>query len=115
MKIDIKAYERKQGFIKKTTYYHIDTKVVFSEEEQAIIDTHNLGPKVIMERPAPSSLGSADVWTLTIKGLANGDSYNVDTPARAAAYQTELRNVLVQLKEYIESQKQGAEDQSFEL
>ena len=123
MKVDIKHVEKSQGLIFKTKFYGVAVTVVFNEEEKQIIKSSGIGRQIILERGIPvdvdaekhanrglasklltAAIKGADAnnFHLTIGKLLNGtDTYFLPTIVDAKSYEVELREGLVELKEYI--------------
>lgn len=138
MRVDIKHVEKKQGLVFKKTLHGVTISVTFSEEEKQIINDRKLQRDIVLDRPPPADVDAekhanrglatkiltaavkgadANHFGLTIGKLMNGpDTYFVETPLEAKAYEAELRDKLTELKSYIMA-NEGVEQKSdsFEL
>lgn len=124
MKIDIEHREETSGWINKKTYYVVDLRITFSEEEMQIVKQRKLENVVILERGVPANRdrskfrGMEDVFDLRIGKFARGesDSYAFATPLEAKEYDAELREKLPELKSFImENAEIEQKSDSFEL
>lgn len=141
MKVSIEHQEKSAGVLRRKTLHGVKVHVQFSQEELAVIESRNLKYTTIMDRGYSAdvshrkavkqesrSLGRMVVnaavngkdanWTdLTINKLMKGpDLFFLETPLEAKAYEDQLKNGLVTLKDYIVG-NEGVEEKtsSFEL
>lgn len=125
MRVNIDHKEVQQGLLKKKTYYQVDVRVEFSEEERHILDKDEHRYRVVLERPVPTPYASKfknieDVWNLTVNRLLNPSDkeypFLLDTLSDAKAYEAEVTEALKELKAYIEANS-GIDEKSksFEL
>ena len=141
MKVSIDHTEKTNGILRKTTLYGVQVHVHFSEEERSIIEQRDLRYDTVLERGYSADVSDtkaekiesrglgrrlltaavsgvdANTTNLTINKLMKGpDLYFVTTPLEAKEYEAELKNRLVQLKDYIVSNESVSEtSSSFEL
>jgi hypothetical protein len=126
MKVTINHVQKKSGMIRKTTHHGVSVKVEFNTEETAVIQERKLEKDIVVERGYPSDMSDNAIgkhenkglgkklltaavsgtdalhFHLTIGKLMKGeDIYFLSTPLEAKAYEDELKEKLVQLKEYI--------------
>ena len=127
MKVTINHVQKKSGMIRKTTHHGVSVKVEFNTEETAVIQERKLEKDIVVERGYPSDMSDkAQLANTKIKGLGKKlltaavsgtdalhfhltigklmkgeDVYFLSTPLEAKAYEDELKEKLVQLKEYI--------------
>ena len=137
MKVSIKHEEQKKGMLFKKTLYSVVCDVQFSEEEKQIISSRKLEHDIILERDPPADVDAekhasrglgkklmtaavsgrdANHFHLTINKLLRGpDSYALQTPIEAKAYEDELVDRLRDLKGYLEGNAEVAGETAFEL
>jgi hypothetical protein len=137
MKVSIKHEEQKKGMLFKKTLYSVVCDVQFSEEEKQIISSRKLEHDIILERDPPADVDAekhanrglgkklmtaaingrdANHFHLTINKLLHGaDSYAMQTPIEAKAYEEELVERLRDLKGYLEGNAEVGGETSFEL
>lgn len=122
MKVSLNHVEKTHGVIRKKTYHGVQVKVEFSAEEAAIIEKRGLWRDVVLERDADAltdpekhekkglarkivqaSIAGADSLSfhLTVRKLRDGDTYYFGTPAEAKMYEDDLKQNLVNLKNWI--------------
>ena len=141
MKVTINHVQKKTGMIRKTTHHGVSVRVDFSAEERAVIQERKLEKYGIMERGYPSDMSDGAIekheskglgrklltaavagadalhFDLTIGKLMRGeDVYFLSTPIEAKNYEAELKDRLVQLKDFIVGNAEvERETESFEL
>ena len=126
MKVTINHVQKKTGMIRKITHHGVAVRVEFNAEERAVIRERRLQNDIVLERSYPSDMSDGAIEThenrglgrrvltaavsgtdalhfnLTISKLLKGeDVYFLNTPAEAKGYEMELREKLVQLKDWI--------------
>ena len=126
MKVSINHREKTIGMLRKTTLHGVEVAVTFSEEERSVIESRDLKYDVVLERGHSADVSDAKAeakesrglgrrlltaavsgkdanWTaLTINKLVAGpDLFFLTTPLEAKTYEAELKDRLVQLKDYI--------------
>lgn len=137
MKVQLEHVEKTTGMMRRTTHHGVLVKVEFNAEEEAIINERGLWKDLVLERECPSdvdvekheskglgrklmqaAVSGADTlhFHLNVRKLRDGDTYFLSTPLEAKQYEAELKEKLVQLKDYIMG-NQGIEQKadSFEL
>lgn len=141
MKVSIEHLEKTVGMLRKSTLHGVQVHIQFSEEEQSVIEQRDLKYDIVLERGHSADVSDskaeakenrglgkrllvaaisgkdANTTDLTINKLMQGsDLYFLTTPLEAKAYEDELKNKLVQLKNYIVGNEGIAETStSFEL
>ncbi len=141
MKVRINHVEKTTGMLRKRTHYGVIVSVVFDSTEQAIIQERGLMRDIVLERGYPSDMSDAQVekhanrglgakllkaavsgvdsnhYHLTIgKLMQDEDVYHLSTPIEAKHYEADLKEALVQLKNYIlENETIENKSDSFEL
>ena len=126
MKVTINHVQKTTGMIRKTTHHGVSVKVDFSSEELAVIRERKLETDIILDRDYPSDMSDAAVekhanrglgkklltaavsgadannFHLSVAKLMKGeDVYFLSTPMEAKAYEGELKEALVKLKDWI--------------
>ena len=141
MKVTINHVQKTAGMIRKTTFHGVSLRIEFNAEEIAVIRERQLEKDVILERGYPADMSDGQIekhanrglgrklltaavsgadannFDLTVNKLLKGeDVYFFGTPMEAKAYEEELKEKLVMLKNWIvgnaEVEKETA---SFEL
>ena len=137
MKVTIEHVEKSAGMLRRTTYHGVEVKVEFNAEENAIIEKRALWNDIVLEREADvltdadkhakkglaRKLAQAAIsgkdslnFHLTVRKLAHGDTYWLTTPVEAKGYEAEVKDMLVQLKDYIMGNERiEQKSDSFEL
>ena len=137
MKVKIEHTEQSKGMLRKTTYYGVKVQVEFSAEERAIIEKRNLWNDRVLDRDADAltdedkheqkglarKLAQAAIsgkdslnFHLTVRKLGNGDTYWLTSPVLAKDYEAQVKDGLVELKDYIMgNEKIEQKSDSFEL
>lgn len=141
MKVSIEHTEKTTGVLRKTTLHGVQVHVQFSEEEKAVIEGRDLWYDVVLERGYSADVSDskaikqenrglgrallnaavngrdANSTNLTINKLVKGpDLFFLETPLEAKAYEDQLKNGLVTLKDYIVGNERVEEkSSSFEL
>lgn len=137
MKVSIKNVDKSKGLVFKNKLYGVETHVIFTEEEKAIIKERNLTHMVLMDRGVPADVDpekhakrglvklaatavihgrDANNFDLTPATMLRGpDTYFMFNEHERNQYHEEMRNALKQLKHLIDSTAETAEDESFEL
>lgn len=139
MKIDIKPVEKNHGgLFRKRTLHGVELTVLFSDEEQAIIQQRKLESIALMERGVPADVDEEKIanrglvkklaiaatsgadalgFNLTFRKLLRGsDTYFFETPIEAKHYIEALKSdTLPTAKAYLEGNKDAASADSFEL
>ena len=141
MKVTINHVQKSSGLIRKTTYHGVAVRVEFNAEELAVIQERRLEKDVILERSYPADMSDGQIekhankglgsrllkaavsgtdalhFHLTVNKLMKGeDVYFLGTPLEAKAYETELKEKLVVLKDWIVGNAEvERETASFEL
>lgn len=141
MKVTINHVQKSTGLIRKTTHHGVAVKVEFNSEELAVIRERQLEHDVVLERGYPSDMSERDIekhehkglggkllkaaisgrdslhFHLTISKLMHGeDVYFLSSPVEAKGYEMELKEKLVQLKDWIVGNAEvETETASFEL
>ena len=126
MKVTINHVQKTSGMIRKTTFHGVSVQVQFNAEELAVIHERQLEKDVIMERGYPADMSDGQIekhankglgrkllsaavsgtdslhFHLTVNKLMKGeDTYYLGTPMEAKAYEEELKEGLVKLKNWI--------------
>lgn len=141
MKVTINHVQKTTGMIRKTTHHGVALRVEFNAEELAVIRERKLEKDIVLERGYPSDMSDAAIekhegkslkrklltaavsgtdalhFNLTISKLMKGeDVYFLSTPVEAKAYEAEIKDKLVQLKDWIMGNAEvETETASFEL
>lgn len=115
MKVQMKATETKRGFLIKRPAFSVFTKVEFSAEERAILDTRKLWKATVVEL-RPPGLEDAPI-ILDARAFEEGVTYShLDSPAEVKDYENYVKDQLKQLKDFIqENESIDGEEQTFEL
>jgi hypothetical protein len=126
MKVTINHVQKTSGMIRKTTYHGVAVKVDFNTEELAVIRERKLEHDIIMDRGYPADMSDGQIEKHANKGLGSKllkaavsgkdalhfdlsvaklmkgeDVYFLGTPMEAKAYEEELKEGLVKLKNWI--------------
>jgi len=122
MRVSVEHGTESTGLFKKTTYYTVTLKVVFTEEEAAILKQADLLDHIIMEREVPPNRhdpdGEGTWWHLSVKDLFNpkGDVYLFRTTGEAKRYEESLMEHMRLVKEVIDEHRDvEVESKTFEL
>ncbi|MEL7275567.1 MAG: hypothetical protein AAGK98_03780 [Pseudomonadota bacterium] len=141
MKVSINHTQKTSGMIRKTTYHGVAVQVEFNTEEMAVIRERQLEKDIILQRDPPADMSDAAIEKrenrglgrklltaavsgadalhddLTVRKLMQGvDLYFLGTPMEAKAYEAELKEALVKLKNWIVGNAEvETETASFEL
>lgn len=141
MKVTINHVQKTAGLIRKTTFHGVSVQIAFNAEELAVINERELGGDVILERGYPADMSDmaaekhanrglgrrlltaavsgadANNFDLTVNKLMKGeDTYFLSTPMEAKAYENEMKDGLVKLKNWIVGNADvEKETSSFEL
>ena len=126
MKVTINHVQKTSGMIRKTTFHGVSVQVQFNAEELAVITERQLGHDIVLERGYPADMSDmaiekhanrglgrklltaavsgkdANDFHLSVNKLIKGeDTYYLGTPMEAKAYEDELKDGLVKLKNWI--------------
>ena len=126
MKVTINHVQKTSGMIRKTTFHGVSVHVQFNAEELAVITERKLGHDIVLERGYPADMSDmaaekhanrglgrklltaavsgkdANDFHLSVNKLIKGeDIYYLGTPMEAKAYEDELIDGLVKLKNWI--------------
>ena len=141
MKVTINHVQKTTGMIRRTTHHGVSVRVQFSAEELAVIRERKLEKDVVLERGYPSDMSDGAIekhetkglgrklltaavsgtdalhFHLTINKLMQGeDVYFLSTPMEAKGYEAELKDKLVEPKNWIMGNAElETETESFEL
>lgn len=141
MKVTINHVQKTTGMIRKTTHHGVAVRVEFSAQELAVIQERQLERDIVLERGYPSDMSDAAIEKeesrglgrallkaavsgrdalhhhLTVNKLLHGeDVYFLSTPMEAKAYEQELKEKLVMLKNWITGNAEvETATESFEL
>jgi hypothetical protein len=141
MKVTINHVQKSAGMIRKTTFHGVSVLVQFNAEELAVIAERKLGHDIVLERGYPADMSDmaaekhanrglgrklltaavsgkdANDFHLSVNKLIKGeDTYHLGTPMEAKAYEDELKEGLVKLKNWIVGNAEvETETASFEL
>lgn len=118
MKVSIEHGEYSTGMIIKKKWPQVTVKVVFNEEEKAIIQKRKLEKYVVMEREWPAHTGTMPGdYNLTIGNLYKNQltEYTLHNASQAKEYEDELIGRLKRLKDFLAENATPGENKSFEL
>lgn len=141
MKVTINHVQKTSGLIRKRTFHGVSVWVEFGAEELAVIRERRLEKDLIIERGYPADMSDAKIekhankclggrllkaavsgtdslhFDLTVQKLMKGeDVYFLNTPMEAKAYEEEVKNGLVMLKNWIVGNAEvETESATFEL
>ena len=123
MRVSIDHGEKTEGLVFKKNYYTVTVKVEFSEEEKQIIKQRKVSGFTVLKRGVPANqdarkaVGIEDIYDMRISALLSGaDTYFLATVGEAKAYESDVKDALVQLKAFLQDNA-GIEQKStsFEL
>ena len=119
MRVRIDHQEIRKGFVLKTTFYQVSTRVDFTQVQVHVIEDRTLQDYVILERtPANARVDDDPDWfTLRIKHLMDGkvDHHLCSDPVAAKNYEADLVDRLRLLKDFLEGNEQMGGTRVIEL
>lgn len=112
MRVAITHEMVRRGFILKTTYYEVHTRVAFAHEEKQIIRQRNLlRTKLMDRRPAGARVDERDEkFELRVEHLMDEqlDRFRCETPSQAKIYEESLLDALAQMKIWLDENAEVA-------